>query len=399
MFERLGEIIENNERYISDDELPEVFMWFPMQKNYIGPGLLNETSEQKTDRLIKLSKHVRSQLHRITSGLDATGEERLLEYLEMRDYIGELNSMLGECAKEPSPSFEKAKSGVTEITKTIQGISFENLVEEIFQDNQFRIGVDKVLRPWIADLEKDAFAVKNKPETFDEAREQERDAVIFAKEVRRANKLMTKLEEDAKQQSNKLFSSQLVEDQKIQFRHIAQAAATRVEQTRNLILRWDFFLEVKREADNLLNTVTNMFPGTNVELITLEENEYETGLPDVLTNFIRVVEEVAGKPVKPVSLEDCENINLNLAQLRIELKKGSVTLEKISECTEKTPSHQTVWDQTTRLKKVDSTVDSQRQNIHTLTNRWKKVDQSCKEDDLDFQPLLSFMAYFSECFA
>jgi hypothetical protein len=37
-------------------------------------------------------------------------------------------------------------------------------------------------------------------------REQERVAVLFAKEVRRANKMLTKLEEEADRQTSKLFA-------------------------------------------------------------------------------------------------------------------------------------------------------------------------------------------------
>jgi hypothetical protein len=38
------------------------------------------------------------------------------------------------------------------------------------------------------------------------SREQEKEAVVFAKEVRKANKLLTRLEEEASAQPSKLFA-------------------------------------------------------------------------------------------------------------------------------------------------------------------------------------------------
>jgi len=234
MFERLGEIVLNNERYISDDDLPEIFVWFPMDKNYIGPGLLNESTEQKTERLIKLTKHVRTQLHRITSGLDATGEERLMEYLELRESVLDLENLLKECSQETTEKTEKAKNGVNEVKRTIEGLDFGKLVEEIYTENKFMAGIDQVLKPWFTDLEKEAFKNIDKPADFETARVHEKDAVRFAKEVRRANKVLTAMEQDAETQSNKRFAMDLIEDEKLRFRHIAQSAASRVENTRRI---------------------------------------------------------------------------------------------------------------------------------------------------------------------
>jgi len=384
--------VENDERYISEDDLPQVMTWFPMQKNYIGPAQTNETAEEKTGRLIKLTKHVRTQLHRITSGLDAIGEERLLEYLEIRESIGELETLLTQCNdSNNSESLEKASSGVREVKNTIRGVDFDQLVEEIFVHNQFRVGVEKILKPWISELEKEAFKSKDKPLSFDDARELEKKAVTFAKEVRKANKLITRLEAEAEKQSNKLFSRQLVEDLMTQFRHVAQSAANGVEQTRNVILKWGFFLEMKKESDDLYDNVVRLFPDVKPELISLGEDEYDTGLPMVLTNFISMLGAVSTQEFKPESLESASKIKTDLQSLAEQQKKGAKILEKISECTEKTPSHQTVWNQTGQLKKSSSVLQIKLDKLTALEASWRILHKSMVEDSLEFQPLLSFM--------
>jgi len=400
MFERLGEIVENNERFHSDDDCPEVFMWFPMDKNYIGPASLNENNEEKTERLIKLTKYTRTQLHRITSGLDATGEERLLEYLELKDSIIELNALLAACEGDSSENSEKAKNGVNEVNKTISGLSFDALVTEIFIDNQFKVGVQKVLTPWIDCLEKEAFKISDKPKSFEEAREHEREAVIFAKEVRKANKLLSKMEGEANNQTNKLFSSQLIEDQKTRFRHIAQSAANKVEKTRNVIQNWGFFLELKGEADQLLESSRSVFPALErIQNKELDENDYANGLPLILDSYISGMEMICQDPDKPSTMESCVKQKSDWQTLQNDLKKASNILKKISGCTEKTPAHQEVWKQTTRLKKVIGCVDKLIENLVILLTSWSLVAVSEKEDNLDFQPIIAFLQTYESSFA
>merc|ERR1711892_205740 len=55
MFERLGEIIANKERYEGDendhDALPAIFWWFPKQEDFIPPPPSDETCLEKMDRI------------------------------------------------------------------------------------------------------------------------------------------------------------------------------------------------------------------------------------------------------------------------------------------------------------------------------------------------------------
>ena len=74
-------------------------------------------------------------------------------------------------------------------------------------------------------------------------------------------------------------------------------------------------------------------------------------------------------------------------------------LEKIEECTEKTPSQQQVWDQRQRMKKILQKTKMMTQRLDTLCNRWRSMKESESSDNLDFQPLVSFLHVYTECYS
>merc|ERR1712032_464576 len=86
-----------------------------------------------------------------------------------------------------------------------------------------------------------------KPNNFEEARETESKCVKFAKEVRRVNKLLGKVEEGAKNLANHQTTA---EQQMIRFKKIASIAATRVESMRDLLIRWEE-MSISGEKDTM----------------------------------------------------------------------------------------------------------------------------------------------------
>ena len=78
-------------------------------------------------------------------------------------------------------------------------------------ENEFNVGLAKNLTPWIDILEKESSKQLEKPDNFEHAREIERQAVVFAKEVRKANKLMQTLENNVEQlPENKMWAGQQI---------------------------------------------------------------------------------------------------------------------------------------------------------------------------------------------
>lgn len=74
-------------------------------------------------------------------------------------------------------------------------------------------------------------------------------------------------------------------------------------------------------------------------------------------------------------------------------------LEKIEDCTEKTPSHQEVWAQRGRMKKILMKTKTLTAKLELLGSKWKILNDSEAEDNLDFQPLVQFLNHYTECYA
>ena len=65
-------------------------------------------------------------------------------------------------------------------------------------ENEFMNGLQQQLVPWMDKGEEVTSVPLEKPKSFEQAREIEKQCVFFAKDVRKANKLLAKVEEAAK---------------------------------------------------------------------------------------------------------------------------------------------------------------------------------------------------------
>ena len=65
-------------------------------------------------------------------------------------------------------------------------------------ENEFMNGLQQQLVPWMDKGEEVTNVPLEKPKSFEQAREIEKQCVFFAKDVRKANKLLAKVEEGAK---------------------------------------------------------------------------------------------------------------------------------------------------------------------------------------------------------
>ena len=171
--------------------------------------------------------------------------------------------MLSDCEQDPQAKEEsckekvaKAKHILDEIESAIRQTQTESFTEKLKVENEFNIGLKHNLIPWIDDLEKDSLKQLAKPDNFDHARDIERETVLFAKEVRKANKLLQQLEGSIEGlPDRKMFANQQITEQKVRFKNIATIAATRVETMRDLLVNWNFFIETK--GDHRLFILTN----------------------------------------------------------------------------------------------------------------------------------------------
>jgi len=409
MFERLGEIYANKEKFASEAEEPPVFLWFPRKSDYdyIPPALLNESVDHKIDRVIKLAKSARSDLAQICSG-DLEIEVQIIRFFELKDVLEEYKGLLKECeghpdSKEPSINEKvgKAKHILDEVVKAVAETKTESFTIKIRIENEFKTGLEKNLIPWINDLEIESLKQLEKPENFEHAREIERNSVVFAKEVRKANKLLSNLEGSIESlPDKKLFATQQIQDQKTRFRNIATIAATRVETMRDLLINWNFFMETKGEADRLTETTQKMFELEPLsDDFKIDENDFVHGLPKVLLGWVHLTESVLNKPPKPIDLDKSIALQDLFKKFCAVAELASKLLEKIEECTEKTPSHQEVWNQRLKMKKILEKSKELAGNLDKLCARWKSLNASESSDNIDFQPLMQFLDFYNECYA
>ena len=220
--------------------------------DYIPPNLVSEGLDFQLDRLVKLAKAARSDLSQITGG-HLNIEEQIIRFFEVQDEVKEFMVMLRECESDEGASQDSAKEKIAktkhildDLNSAINETKTESFTEKMKIENEFNVGLQKNLTPWIDNMEKESQKQLEKPDNFEHAREIEKNCVVFAKEVRRANKLLQSLESNVdKLPDQKMWATQQIGEQKQRFKNIATIAATRVETMRDLLVNWNFFLETK----------------------------------------------------------------------------------------------------------------------------------------------------------
>jgi len=250
MFERLGEIVSTGERYASceddHDELPPIFWWFPKQEDFIPPPPMDETAREKMDRISATIKVSRNEITEIMYS-DLSPEDKIIRCLEIKREAEAIVQLYKECEKDPEAKkgnnadlLAKCKVGLVDYQANVNSMDVSKFATDLINENRFKNGLYLQLSPWMDEGEITANNPLPKPTSFEDARETESKCVKFAKEVRRVNKLLAKVEEAAKTLANKQTTAeQQIEEQRIRFKKVASVAATRVESMRDLLIRWE----------------------------------------------------------------------------------------------------------------------------------------------------------------
>lgn len=250
MFERLGEIVTNKERFksIEDDheELPRIFWWFPKQEDFIAPPPMDETTIEKMERISATIKLSRTAITEIMF-TDIIPEEKIIRTLEIKQEAESIVQLYKECEGDPevrkgntADMFSKCKAGLVDYQANVNTMDVCKFAQDMINEAQFKNGLEKQLCPWMDQGEVTANTSLAKPASFEEARDTERACVQFAKEVRRVNKLLGKVEEAAKKlASHQTTAEGQIELQRIRFKKVASVAASRVESMRDLLIRWE----------------------------------------------------------------------------------------------------------------------------------------------------------------
>jgi len=257
MFERLGEIYSNHEVYLTDldhDEVPALFWWFPNQDDYQPPPPADETITEKLERITNSIKATRNEITDILYSADLVAEDKIIRAMEIKQETDSLVRLFRDCERDPEAKsgaaaelLSKCKSSLADLESSIKNMDPLNFAKVMKVEAEFKGGLGSELIPWINNAEKFTTETLEKPRNIVEAQEIEKKCVVFAKDVRAANKKLAKIEELANSlEHNKTTAEQQVEEQKLRFKRIAEVAAKRVESMRDLLIRWQ---EVTNSAD------------------------------------------------------------------------------------------------------------------------------------------------------
>ena len=170
--------------------------------------------------------------------------------------VQEVEDSEDACKPEIAEILAKCKAGLIDYQANVNTIDFNKFATDMKNEQEFLNGLNKQLKPWMDGAEVTANDALKKPGNFEEAREIESQCVKFAKEVRKANKLLGKIDEAKKLLARyQTTAEQQIEEQvgemfdiisssyiailiqRMRFKKIASVAASRVEQMRDLLIR------------------------------------------------------------------------------------------------------------------------------------------------------------------
>ena len=115
------------------------------------------------------------------------------------------NDIIQECEESKEASkpeiaelLAKCKAGLIDYQANVNTIKFEKFATDMKNEQEFLDGLKNQLVPWMDEAEVVANKALEKPTGFENAREIEKQCVMFAKDVRKANKLLGKIDEASK---------------------------------------------------------------------------------------------------------------------------------------------------------------------------------------------------------
>jgi len=406
MFERLGEIVQNNEFYASDEDVPAILMWEP-PKSSLASRTDRETGQEMLDRIIEMVKVCRAELNSIIIG-DCSSEEKIIRTTTLTEDLHQLQRMFKECQTSPEASNPEMKEGMSRVNSSLEALNTDvgklnipAFVEEILHQYEFEVGLSSLLVPWLDAGERVANNPLEKPDNFDHGVEIEKACATFAKDVRKVNKLVTKLEACLeKLPVNKTTATSKIEAEKVRFKHIASVAIGRVESMRELLQKWNFYLDLKNKMEDLRANLRKIYKfEKELEKSELSENDYETGLPKILSPWLEDANTVIAAPEKPINFDECREMQKRYKAFEAEVDNAENLLKKIEECTEKTPAQPQVWEQRCTHKKIAAVAKERLERIQQLYLVWEQLNKSEQTDNIDCMALSQFLVKYEACYA
>jgi len=242
---------------LDHDEVPALFWWFPNQDDFKAPPPSDETVEEKLERISSTIKMNRTEMTEMLHG-SLNPEDKIIRALEFQQEAEILKKLLKECETDSaskkanaSELISKCKMSFGEYSSNLKSMDPLKFANDMKVESEFQNGLRGLFIPWLDSAEVISKNPLEKPTSFEHAQLIEKNCVAFAKDVRKANKMLAKIEELAKELvNNKTTAEQQIEEQKVRFKSIASVAASRVESMRDLLIRWQDVL-TSEEKDGM----------------------------------------------------------------------------------------------------------------------------------------------------
>ena len=164
-------------------------------RNEISDILYSDTNPE--EKIIRSMEIQRESLH-IVQLYKVTEISCLYIDFDMMFNVQECEESEDACKPEIAELLAKCKAGLIDYQANVNTIDFDKFARDMNNEQEFLNGLHKQLKPWMDGAEVTAKDALKKPGNFEEAREIESQCVKFAKEVRKANKLLGKIDEGKK---------------------------------------------------------------------------------------------------------------------------------------------------------------------------------------------------------
>ena len=128
--------------------------------------------------------------------------------------------------------------GLINLQSYLNQVDVNNFATAIKNENQFKLGCSQGFGPWLDDAEVRVVNGVAKPNSFDHAREVEKQVCLFLKEVVKANKTLQLVQKAAEGIKGDVGVQESMSKLSERYFVLCKKAEQRVKNVQNLIVEW-----------------------------------------------------------------------------------------------------------------------------------------------------------------
>lgn len=224
---------------------PDIMTWFPRKEDYeVAPTVaLDETYEEKLTRLSENIEATQSNIKEVVDGDNVTNEHKIYRTMDVRQDLESLTKLHKECESDGEASknaelLKKCKVGLINLQSYLNQVDVVQFAQAIRNEFQFKVGCTEGFGPWLEEAERRVIDGIDKPNSFDHAREVEKQTCVFLKEVVKANKKLKQVQEAAEGIKGDVNVQDVMAKLSERYFVLCKKSEQRVKNVQNLIVEW-----------------------------------------------------------------------------------------------------------------------------------------------------------------